>query len=324
MFVICDKSVHADSGVLSFDMFGTLREYLVDLRQLEMFLAVAENNSFTRASQRLHVAQSAISRKVAMLESELGVKLFKRMTKRIYLTTEGETFLRYTRKVFQNLRDGVLEVSETAQLKRGRVSIAAGMIACNYMLPPVLERLKELYPRLDLQVVTGPTERLVADIRNNEVDLGLLTLPIDYPDLEVIPYCSEELVVVSSPKHEVLSKKKSISPEELSRFPLIVFQKGAHTRKVLDKFFEDTAVKPIIYMESDNVATIKPLIKINLGVTIIPLRAVADEVKRKELHSLRVRGYDLRRHLGLVFHKSEHVPKVVTELIRLFGESKER
>lgn len=296
----------------------------MDLRQLEMFLAVAENNSFTRASQKLHVAQSAISRKVAMLEIELGVMLFKRMTKRIYLTTEGETFLRHTRKVFQNLRDGVLEVSETAQLKRGRVSIAAGMIACNYLLPPVLERLKELYPRLDLQVVTGPTERLVADILSNEVDLGLLTLPIDHPNLEVIPYCSEELVVVSSPKHQILRKKKSISPKELSRFPLILFQKGAHTRKVLDKFFEDMAVKPIIYMESDNVATIKPLIKINLGVTIIPLRAVADEVKRKELHCLRVRGYDLRRHLGLVFHKSEHVPKAVTELIRLFGESKER
>lgn len=289
-----------------------------------MFLAVAENGSFTLASQQLYVAQSAISRKVALLEDELRVKLFKRVNKRIYLTAEGETFLRYARRVFQNLRDAVLEVSEISQLRCGRVSIGAGVIACTHLLPPVLERFREIHPQLDLEVVVGPTERLVAEIRNSRVDLGLLTLPIAYPDIEVVPYCSEELVVVTSPKHQVLQKRKSISPEELSEYPLILFRRGAYTRKVLDQFFLATGIKPVIRTEADDVATIKPLVQINLGITIIPLRAVEEEIRRGELHYLRIRGCNLRRHLGLVFHKSDHVPRAVRELIGLFMAQKGR
>lgn len=290
----------------------------MDLRQLEMFVSVAENESFTLASQQLYVAQSAISRKIAMLEDELRVKLFKRVNKRIYLTAEGETFLRYARKVFQNLRDAVLEVSEISQLRCGRVSIGAGVIACTHLLPPVLERFREIYPQLELEVVVGPTERLVAEIRSNRIDLGLLTLPIDYPDIEVVPYCSEELVVVASPKHEVLRKRKLLAPGELAQYPLILFRKGAYTRKVIDQFLLDADVKPVIRTEADDVATIKPLVKINLGITIIPLRAVEEEIRRGEFHYLRIRGCNLRRQLGLVFHKSDHVPKAVRELIGLF------
>ena len=292
----------------------------MDLRQLEMFLAVADNSSFTGAGRQLHVAQSAISRKIGLLEDELGERLFKRVHKRIFITPAGETFLRYARRIFQDLGNAALEISELSRLEWGHLRIGAGMMACMYMLPPVLEKFKALHPRFEVEIATGSTDSLLARLRNNSIELGVLTLPIRGPDLEVIPLCEEEMVVVVSRKHPTLSKRRRINAEELPKHPLIIFSRETYTRGVLEEFFQEAGIIPRILMETENVAMIKPLIKINMGISIIPLRAVAEELKRKELHSLRIRGRRIARQLGLVYLKSNPTPKVLLELIRLFKE----
>src|ERR1700749_1352881 len=123
-----------------------------------MAIAVAENASFTRASRQLYVAQSAISRKIKLLEEELGEPIFKRVNKKVYVTPAGETLLRYARRIFQDIRNVKLEISEIAHLERGLLRIGAGMLACTYILPPVLERFKTLHPHIDLDVITAPTD----------------------------------------------------------------------------------------------------------------------------------------------------------------------
>lgn len=292
----------------------------MDLRQLEMFKAVAENNSFTRASRKLHVAQSAISRKIRILEDELGALLFKRVNRKIFLTAAGETLLVYTRKLFKDLDNARLEVSEMGQAKRGRLKIGGGMIACIYTIPFVLERFKEAYPEVELEVETGPTEDLVRRLRNNDLDLGLFTLPVEFPDLEVIHLYSEEMVVVCSPKQKELLLRKSLKAKELAGLPLILFQRGTYTRKAIDELFRSCEIEPQISMEGENFATMKPLIKINLGVGILPLRAITEEVKKGELHYLKIEDYDLEREQGLVFLKSTIRPKILEELIQFFEE----
>jgi DNA-binding transcriptional LysR family regulator len=295
----------------------------VDLRQLEMALAVADNASFTRASQKLYVAQSAISRKIKLLEEELGEPLFKRVNKKVYVTPAGETLLKYARKIFQDLRNATLEISEIRQLERGQLRVGAGMLACTYILPAVLEKFKTLHPRIDLEVVTAPTDALLVKLRENSIELGVFTLPIQHSDLEVIPIATEEMVVVTSPKHPVLSKKSWIKAEEIEEYPLILFPKGASTRNVLEQFFRRAQISPHVAMEAENVATIKPLVKIDLGISIIPFRSMADELKRGELHCLRIRNHKVTRQVGLVYHKSDHLPRILLELIRLFKETQE-
>jgi DNA-binding transcriptional LysR family regulator len=283
-----------------------------------MFIAVAENLSFTEASRRLHVAQSAISRQVALLERELGEKFFQRVNRRVYLTPAGETLLRHARRVFVELRNAELEISETTQLSRGVVRIGSGLTACMYLLPPVLERFREFYPNVELQVVTGPTEQLLPQIRDNLLDLGVFTLPVDYPGVEITPLCREEFVVVSSPRHPELARRKSLPAAEIARYPLILFGKTAATRRVIDAFFRQAGIAPRIAMEAENVAVIKPLVAINLGVTLLPARAVEGEVARGELHALALEDRKLTRDIGLVYLKADHLPKVLAVLIRLF------
>jgi len=287
---------------------------------LEMAIAVADNASFTRASQQLYVAQSAISRKIKLLEEELGEPLFKRVNKKVYVTTAGQTLLRYARSIFLDMRNAKLEISEIAHLDRGQLRVGAGMLACTYVLPPVLEKFKTLHPRVDLGVITGPSDLLLSKLSDNQIELGVLTLPIRHADLQVVPLITEEMVVITNPKHPVLSQKDSISAEELSDYPLILFPRGARTRDVLDRFFQDAGITPRIVMEAENVALIKPFVKIDLGISIVPVRAIAEELQRKELHCLKIKGYKLIRRVGLVFHKSKYVPKMLAELIRLFKE----
>jgi DNA-binding transcriptional LysR family regulator len=292
----------------------------MDLRQLEMVIAVAENESFTRAGQQLHVAQSAISRKISLLEHELGERLFSRVNKRVRVTPAGEALLPHARKVFQDLRNASLEISELTHMERGQLRIGAGMIACTYILPPVLERFRALYPRIDLQVVSGPTDILLAKLHDNVIEMGVLTLPIRHPDLTVLHLCTEEMVVIASTKHPVLANRRWITAKEMGKYPLITFPKDAHTRSVIDTFFREAGVTPRITMEAENVATIKPLVKIDLGISIIPLRAIAEEVSRGELCCLRIRNYRLARRVGIVYPKSDHLPKILSELIHLFKE----
>jgi DNA-binding transcriptional LysR family regulator len=285
-----------------------------------MALAIAENASFTRASQKLYVAQSAISRKIKLLEEELGEPIFKRVNKKVYVTPAGETLLRYARRIFQDIRNVKLEISEIAHLERGLLRIGAGMLACTYILPPVLERFKMLHPHIDLDVITAPTDALLIKLQDNSIELGVFTLPIHHPDFKVVPLLTEEMVVVTSPKHPVLSRRKTIEPQELKDYPLILFPKGARTRNVLEEFFREAGIVPRIVMEAENVALIKPLVKIDLGISIIPLLAVSDELERGELHSLKFRNQKITRQVGLVYHKSETPPRILTELIRLFKE----
>lgn len=293
----------------------------MDLRQLEMAIAVADNASFTRASQKLYVAQSAISRKIKMLEEELGEPIFKRVNKKVYLTPAGETLMRYARRIFLDIRNAKLEISEIAHLERGQLRVGAGMLACTYIIPPVLEKFKARHPRIELEVITAPTDTLLSKLNDNLIELGVLTLPIKHADLQVVPLITEEMVVVTSPKHPVLAQKSKMDAEELQEYPLILFPKEARTRNVLDAFFHSAAISPRIVMEAENVALIKPLVKIDLGISIIPLRSVSEELERRELHCLKIRNYRLIRQVGLVYHKSEYIPKILSELIRLFKET---
>src|SRR5579872_189879 len=293
----------------------------MDFRQLEMFQAVAENSSFTLAGQHLYVAQSAISRKIRILEEELGEKLFKRVNKRVFLTPAGEVMLRYTRRVFQELRNASLEISDITELRRGTIRIGSGMTACMYVLPPIIVKFQARYPKVEVQVVTGTAETLIPQIRNSALDMGVLTLPVNSPDLEVIPFAAEEMVLVVSPKNRALGHRRSVNAEELKEYPMILFNRGTATRRLIDEYFARLGQYPRVVMESQDVASIKPLVAIDLGVSLLPLRAVALEAKRGELHYLRIRGEKLTRAIGLVFQNSDYKPKALQELAALFRSS---
>jgi DNA-binding transcriptional LysR family regulator len=295
----------------------------MDIRQLEMFRAVAEEASFTRAAERLHVSQSAISRQVKLLEDELGGMVLHRGGRRVTPTPAGELLLRLANRVQRDMREVVSQISETRELQRGALTLAGGMTVCMYVLPRLLRKFRSLYPRIDLRVASGSSEELQGMLRSHEVDLALLTLPVVAKDLEVRPVLKEEMVVVTAPRHP-LSRERTVDPAQLGRYPLIVYEPGSNTRKAIDQFFLEQEIPMDVAMETENVEIIKAMVAAGLGITLIPYMGIARDVRLGRFAYARVRGRRLYRETGWVHLKSDYVPRAVSEMLRVFDLMKDQ
>lgn len=292
----------------------------MDVRQLEMFRAVAEEGSFTRAAERLHVSQSAVSRQVQLLEDELGGRLLHR-GKRATPTAPGELLLRLAQRVQRDMQDVVGQISDTQELKRGTLTLAGGMTVCMHILPPLLKKYRSLYRGVDLRVVSASAETIQRLLRSHEIDLALLTLPVTAPDLEVAPVLKEEMVVVMPPSHP-LARQRSVDAPALARFPLIFYEKGSNSRRVQDEVFSEHGLAVKVAMETENVEIIKAMVGAGLGLALIPYAAVAKDVRAGRFAYARLRGRRPLRETGWVYLKSG-LPRSATEMLRLFEEVKD-
>jgi len=294
----------------------------MDTRQLEMFRAVAEEGAFTAAALRLHVSQSAVSRQLKLLEEELATLLFHRTGRGVTLTPAGELLLSAANRINREMQDVVSQLSATQALQRGLVTLGGGMTVCLYILPKLLRKFRAQYKEVDLRVITGSTDMILRQLRSREIDIALLTLPIVAADLDVIPVLKEEMVVVTAGKHP-LARRRFVEPRALARHPLILFENGSNTRKVVDEFFltEETPVNVI--METENVEIIKSMVASGLGVTVVPYAAIAHD-RTGRFGWTRLRGRRLYRQTGWVHLKSDHMPRAVSEVLRIFDSMKKQ
>ena len=289
----------------------------MDLRQLEMFKAVAEEGSFTAASKRLHVSQSAVSRQVKLLEEELGGPVFHRGARGVTLTSSGELLLSLAHRLNRDVKSVVAQIAETQNLLRGSLTIAGGMTVCLHVLPKALREYHKQYEGVDIKVVTGRNEAILALLRGHEVDLALLTLPILDRDLEVVPVLKEEMVVVTAKQHP-LSNQRSVDVKTLAKYPQILYEEGSNTRRVQNELFAQTDQPLNVAMETENVEITKAMVGAGLGITLIPLAAIEREVSAGRLAITRVRGQRLYRQAGWVYLKSDYVPPPVSAMLELF------
>ena len=295
----------------------------MDLRQLEMFQAIVETGSFTRAGEKLYVSQSAVSRQIKLLEEELGDQIFRRIHKKVHLTPTGEVLLQYSRKIFGEIRLMASEISDLAHLRRGILCISGGMSVCTYLFPRLLKEYQHHYPNIQLTIATGTNEEILKLLRANEVDLALLSLPFHDDDLEVQPVLTEEVVLVMDRNHP-LAQKNEILFQDLSPYPFIHFERGSNTRNLIDQIFSEEGVHFSSTMELQNVEIMKPLVEIGLGISLIPYPAVV--VKNGGASSLccrRIEGRRIHRELGWVFLKSDYMSRAMKQLLLLFDQMKE-
>jgi DNA-binding transcriptional LysR family regulator len=293
----------------------------MDIRQLEMFRAVAEEGAFTRAAERLHVSQSAISRQLQLLEQELGTMLLRRTGRGVSLTAHGELLLSAANRINREIQDAVSQISDTLALQRGLLSLGGGMTVSLYILPKLLKKFRSLYRNVDLRITTGESDLLLKLLRTGQVDLALLTLPIVATDLQVQPVLKEEMVVVTSGNHP-LTRIRTVEARNLRRYPFVLFEKGSNTRKVLDEFLLEEQSPVNVVMETENVEIIKAMVASGLGVTLLPYSAIAGELRTGRFAWARVRGRRLYRETGWVFPRSDYLPRSVTEVLRVFDSMK--
>ena len=295
----------------------------VDLRQLEILRAVADTGSFTAAGHQLHLSQSAVSRQILMLEEELEEQVFLRVGGKIKITAVGTTLLELSRRVFDDIEATRAGIVEGRQTLGGTIRLIGGMTVCLYVFPPLIKEFKRVHPNVEVKVTPAPTPRLVRQLRTGAADLGLVTLPVDDPSLVVEPVLREELLLVASPQHP-LARKPHIVPKDLARQPFVLFEAGSNSRRTIEDFFAREQIAPKVVTETENVEIIKALVRVRLGISIIPFQAMAREVSAGQLFCARIAGPSLFRETGWVHIKMTRPSRAVQEMKRILEEIRPR
>jgi DNA-binding transcriptional LysR family regulator len=219
--------------------------------------------------------------------------------------------------MFDDLEQTRASILDAQRSVKGTLRLVGGMTVCLYVFPPLLKAFRKEHPGVDVRLIPGATPRLIRQLRTGAADLGLLTLPVDDPALVSVPVMREELLLVTAPQHP-LARKKQVTPQDLARQPFVLFEGGSGTRRAIEEFFVREQIAPSVVTETENVEIIKALVRINMGVTIIPYQAVAREVRSGHLFCARIQGQQLVRETGWVHLRLNRVPKAVVEMMKTF------
>jgi len=271
----------------------------VEIRQLRAFVAIAESGTFTAGALRVHVTQAAISMQIRQLETEIGAKVFVRAPRHVILTEAGEQLLRRARHILREHDAALDEIAELAGAERGRLRIgSASAMVLTEQLPSILKELRKQHPAAEISVTSGTSEVLVDQILAGEVDVAFVSLPVDVRGIKTERLSEDQLVAIASPRHK-LAKQKTVSAYTLAGERLILGERGGNTRRLIDLFFAQAGVSLRVAMELSRQQAIKRMVEEDMGVGIVPLQSVKDEVEKGKLIRWWIEGAQINWELGI-------------------------
>ena len=271
----------------------------MEIRQLRAFVAIAETGTFTAGALRVHVTQAAISMQIRQLESEIGARVFVRAPRHVILTEAGEQLLRRARHILREHDAAIDEIAELAGAERGRLRIgSASAMVLTEQLPAILKELRKQHPAAEISVVSGTSEVLVDQILAGEVDIAFVSLPVDVRGIKTERLSEDQLVAIASPRHR-LAKQRTISAYTLAGERLILGERGGNTRRLIDQFFAQAGTTLRVAMELSRQQAIKRMVEEDMGVGIVPLQSVREEVEKGKLIRWWIEGAQINWELGI-------------------------
>jgi DNA-binding transcriptional LysR family regulator len=271
----------------------------MDIRQLKAFVAIAESGTFTAGAVRVHVTQAAISMQIRQLETETHAQLFIRAPRRVILTEAGEKLLERAYTILREHDAALEELAALTGAHRGRLRIgsASAMVSAD-PLPQILRELRGTHAGVETSVVSGTSESLVKQILAGELDAAFVSLPVEARGVQTELLSEDYLVAIASPRHP-MAKQKIVSAYALAGEKLILGERGGNTRRLIDQFFAQAGVTLKVTMELSRLAAIKRMVEEDMGVGIVPLQSVHEEVRSGSLVRWWIEGAQINWQLGV-------------------------
>ncbi|MFD1178802.1 LysR family transcriptional regulator [Paenibacillus puldeungensis] len=293
----------------------------MELRQLQYTLQIAEERNFSRAADKLHIAQPSLSQQLSKLEQELGVKLFQRNTSTVELTHAGASFIEHAQKIMDAVAQLRQEMDDISQLRAGRVVVGSMPITGSHLLPYVLPAFKDAYPNIEITLLEDTSLNLEKLTAGGGTDLSLLSLPLQEPTLTCVPIGEEPIDLAVPPNHRLASPEAStdgVLLEQLKDEPFIVLKKGQGFRKITVDLCHGAGFEPNIVFESNNIETVQSLVAAGMGITLVP-RFIA-RAKRSELIPIYVplTAPVPSRTLVIAYRKGRYLSKAAEAFIETF------
>ncbi|CAM4402475.1 DNA-binding transcriptional LysR family regulator [Paenibacillus endophyticus] len=242
----------------------------MELRQLNYVIQIASEKNFSRAAEKLHIAQPSLSQQLSKLEQEIGVLLFRRTTNSVELTQAGQVFVSKSQAILDAVEQLKQEMDDMAQMRRGRLVVGTLPITGSHILPMVLPVFGEQYPQIEVVLVEDTTAKLEQLTASGGTDLSLLSLPLIDNSLSWEPFLEEEICLAVPPNHHLTKRIDPIDISELEEEPFIGLKRGQGFRQITVDLCEQVGFSPRIVFESSNIETIQSLVAGGMGIAFVP------------------------------------------------------
>jgi len=271
----------------------------VDLSHLEVLVAVAQEKGFSRAAERLHRTQPAVSQTIRRLEEELGKRVFDRSSKDGTLTDAGRVLYAYAQQILNLRRDARAAIQELGDLHRGKLVIAANEYTVVHLMP-LVSAYRTRHPNIKLEVKRSLASEIPSELLRRDAEIGLLTYRPAQPGLAGMPVARDDLALLVAPDHR-LARRASVSIRELGAESFLAHNVRSPYRERVVQTFDRYRTPLNIVIELPSLDAIKRLVERGLGVALMPRRVAQDEIARGDLVAITVREMRFRRLVHVVY-----------------------
>ncbi len=252
----------------------------MEIRQLQYALQIAKEMNFSRAAEKLHIAQPSLSQQLSKLEKEIGVLLFQRNTNSVELTHAGSVFMEQAQTIVDHIEQLKREMGDISQMRKGKLIVGSLPITGSHILPLVLPVFQSRYPEIEIVLVEETSANLEALTSSGQTDICLLSLPIDHSALIYRTLIEEEICLAVPPRHHLTSlNHQSNSPIHMSLLkdePFILLKKGQGFRQITIDLCKAAGFEPNIVFESSNIETVQSLVAAGMGIALVPRMVTRD------------------------------------------------
>lgn len=282
----------------------------MDFTALQVFLAVAETGSFSRAAERVFLTQPAVSKRVAALEAQFGARLFDRMGRRIQLTPAGQTLLTQARVILNDIEDAKRRIANLSGEISGRLTLGTSHHIGLHRLPAALKRFHKDYPGVQLDLRFMDSEAGCAAVERGELELATVTLPTaPRPPLTLVPIWDDPLGVVIGKRHPLAGRRR-LDVATLLQYPAVLPGDGTFTRELILSALGSRRKRLDVAMSTNYLEVLKMLVAIGLGWSALPYTLIDDELK-----VVHIEGVKIRRVLGIVTHAGRSLSNAAQAMI---------
>jgi len=289
------------------------------LHQLRTFRAVAEQLSFSAAAHELSISQPSVSYQVKELEAVLGLPLLDRLGKRVRLTEAGEVLYDYARRTLSLLDEAALVMEQMRGIERGTLRVGASNTVGIYVIPLALGAYKKRYPNLAVSMEIGSRDALQERVRQGALDVAVLSAPVADPELVVVPFMEDQLVMVVPAGHP-LAGRPGLTLRDFAGESFLMREPGSGTRLAVEAIARRTGVALQIGMELGSNGAIKHAVEAGLGVAVLSRHAIELERKGGGLVVVDIEGFPVQRPWSIVHLRRRQLPAAVAQFIELLRE----
>lgn len=296
---------------------------MVSLKQLKYFDAVARSGHFGKAAEHCAVTQPALSMQVQELEKSLGIQLLERGRNGVMLTEGGKEIAQRAARVLADVRDIVDVARRQGNVLSGPLRLGVIPSVAPYILPQLLPMIRDAFPDLDLHIRETQTQTLVSELTDGQLDLLLLALPVEHPDIETVRLFDDRFLLAMATSHRMSNRVKA-TPDLLEDDRLLLLEEGHCMRDQALAFCNLRRIENINTFGASSLSTLVQMVAHGLGMTLLPELAVPLESRRGDIHLMRFADPEPQRVIGLAWRRSSPRKRHFAELGQMISAAAAR